>query len=296
MVQRARDGKQNEKTPGLARSNVHDVDSGGRVSQLRFGAADYISTRPLLAGLREGGASLCFESPAALVDSLLRGRLDAALVPAIEYLRGAGRFLVHGPALVGRAAPGGTVLISQKPIEEVERIAVGEFCRTPVAALRIVLGELHHTVPDLLVEKRIGEDDWRDRYDAALLTADMALRETTAPAVQGLTRYNVTEMWRTLTRTPLVQAVWAYNDASRGDEIMRAVTNSRRAGLDNLPALCDEIASASALEAMTIHDHLSRSWSYDLGEREMDGLHALNDYSCRYDLIRENRLAVAARV
>jgi chorismate dehydratase len=294
-VQRARDGKQNEKTPGLARSNVHDVDSGGRVSQLRFGAADYISTRPLLAGLREGGASLRFESPAALVDSLLRGQLDAALVPAIEYLRGAGRFLVHGPALVGRTAPGGTVLISQKPIEEVERIAVGEFCRTPVAALRIVLGEVHHTVPDLLVEKRIDEDDWRDRYDAALLTADAALRETTAPAVQGLTRYNVTEMWRNLTRTPLVQAVWAYNDASRGDEITRAVTNSRRAGLDNLPALCDEIAGSSELDAMTIHDHLSRSWSYDLGEREMDGLRALNDYSCRYDLIRENRLAVAVR-
>ena len=30
-------------------------------------------------------------------------------------------------------------------------------------------------------------------------------------------------------------------------------------------------------------------------QREMEGLRALNDYSCRYDLIRQNRLAVAAR-
>jgi chorismate dehydratase len=269
--------------------------SGGRVSQLRFGAADFISTRPLLAGLRKNGASLHFETPAALVDSLLRGRYDVALVPAIEYLRGAGRFMVIGPALVGRTAPGGVVLLSQKPLEEVERIAVGEFCRTPVAALRIVLGELHRTVPDLLVEKRIDEDDWRDRYDAALLTADSALRESSSPEVKGLVRYNVTEMWRALTRTPLVQAVWAYNDESRGAEITRVLSESRRAGLDGLPALCDEIAGASGLDAMTIHDHLSRSWSYDLGEREMEGLRALNDYACRYDLIRENRMAVAAR-
>lgn len=263
------------------------------MSQLRFGAADFISTRPLLAGLAKNGSSLHFESPAALVDSLVRGRYDAALVPAIEYLRGAGRFLVPGPALVGRTTPGGVVLISQKPLEEVERVAVGEFCRTPVAALRIVLGEMHRVVPDLLVEKRIDEDDWRDRYDAALLTADAALREVNAPPVQGLTRYNITEMWRTLTKTPLVQAVWAYTESSRGGEITRALVESRRAGLDNLPALCDEIAGSIGLDAMTIHDHLSRSWSYDLGEREMNGLRALNDYACRYDLIRENRLAVA---
>jgi chorismate dehydratase len=269
--------------------------TGGRVSQLRFGAADFISIRPLVQGLLNNGARLRFEPPAALVDTLLRGSYDAALVPAIEYLRGAGRFMVVGPALVGRATPGGIVLLSQKPVEELERVAVGEFCRTPVAALRVVLAEMHRVYPDLLVEKRIGEDDWRDRYDAALLTGDAALREVNSPPVQGLMRYNITEMWRTVTKTPLIDAVWAYNDAARGEEITRTLVESRRAGLENLPALCDEIAGTSGLEAMTIHDYLSRSWSYELGERELEGLRALNDYACRYDLIRESRMAVAAR-
>jgi predicted solute-binding protein len=294
-VQRARMGKQNETQPASRAALCTTPTTGGRVSQLRFGAADLISIRPLVQGLKENGASLGLESPPALVDSLLRGRYDAALVPAIEYLRGAGLFMVVGPALVGRPTPGGIVLLSQKPLEELERVAVGEFCRTPVAALRIVLGELHKIFPDLLVEKRIDEDDWRDRYDAALLTGDAALREVNAPAVKGLTRYNITEMWRTVTKTPLVHAVWAYNDAARGDEIKRALVDSRRAGLDKLPALCDEIAGTSGLDAMTIHDYLSRSWSYDLGEKELVGLRALNDHACRYDLIRESRLAVAAQ-
>jgi len=120
------------------------------VSPLRFGAADFIANRPLLCGLSNGnanGASLTYESQATLVDSFERGRYDAVLVPSIEYLRGAGRFLVPGPALVGRSAPGGIVLVSQKPLEELKRIAVGECCRTPVAALRIVLAEQQQCGP-----------------------------------------------------------------------------------------------------------------------------------------------------
>lgn len=265
------------------------------MSQLRFGAADFISTRPLLLGLQHSGASLRFESPAALAESVTRGRYDAALVPSIEYLRGAGRHIAQGPALIGRAAPGAIVLVSQKPLAEIERVAVGEFSRTPTAVLRIVLAETYRIFPDLLVEKRINEDDWRDRYDAALLTADAALREVTAEKTQGLMRYNVSEMWRSLTRTPLVHAVWVYNDAARGDEITRALVESRRAGLDSLSSLCDEIAGTSGFDALTIHDHLTRTWSYDLGERELEGLRALNDFSCRYDLIRESRLPVSIR-
>jgi chorismate dehydratase len=292
-------GPASKQTTGNATASraatVHDVDAimGGRVSQLRFGAADYISTRPLLAGLRRANASLHFESPAALVDSLARGRYDAALVPSIEYLRGAGNFLVEGPALVSRAAPGGMVLVSQKPIGELERVAVGEFCRTPVAALRIVLGEQFGIFPDLLVEKRIEEDDWRDRYDAALLTADAAFRETSAPIIHGLTRYNISEMWRTLTHTPLVHAVWVCNDASHLKPVTRLVVESCRAGLDDLSSLANEIAGQNGIDAMTVHDYLSRAWSYDLGGRELEGLRALNDFSCRYDLIRENRLSAA---
>jgi chorismate dehydratase len=267
---------------------------GGRVSQLRFGAADFISTRPLLRALQGAGAALHFETPAGLADSLIRGRYDAALVPSIEYLRGAGSHLVAGPALVSRSAPGSLVLVSRKPLADVERIAVGEFCRTPVAALRIVLAEMHGILPDLLVEKRIEEDDWRDRYDAALLTADAAFREINSPEIHGLARYNIAEMWRTVTRTPLVLAVWAYNDPARGKQITRALSSSLRAGLDGLPAISDELARERGVDAMVIHDYLSRTWSYELGTREMDGLRALNDYSCRYDIVRENRIAVAA--
>jgi len=268
------------------------------LNQLRFGAAEYISTRPLLHGLMQTGSTshVSFEPPAAIVESFARGRYDAALVPSIEYLRGAGKYLLAGPALVGRAGPGGILLVSQKPIEEVERVAVGEFCRTPVAVLRVVLAEQHHIYPDLLVEKRIDEDDWRDRYDAALITGDAAMREMTAEKMKGLIRYNVAEMWKTLTKAPLVHAVWVYDDAAKGNELARMLGDSRDLGVGRLSAISDELALTTGMDAMTLYDYFTRTWSYHLGERELEGLRALNDLSRKYDLIRESRMAVSVRV
>lgn len=263
------------------------------MSQLRFGAADFIANRPLLCGLLNGhahGADLTYEPQTTLVDSFERGRYDAALVPSIEYLRGAGRFLLPGPALVGRSAPGGVLLVSQKPLEELKRIAVGEYCRTPVAALRIVLAEQQHVFPDLLVEKRINDDDWRDRYDAALITGDAALREAAAAPTEGLIRFNVTEMWKSLTKTPLVHSVWVTDEESKLEEIRNVLISLCAFGIERLASLAEEIGALLSMDAMVAYDYLTRAWSYDLGDAEMEGLRALSDFARKYDLIRENRL------
>lgn len=268
------------------------------MSQLRFGATDFVSTRPLLFGLMHDDTlrgRVCFEPAATIVESFARGRCDAALIPTIEYLRGTGQYMLAGPALVGRSAPGGVMLVTQKPVDELERVAVGEFCRNAVAVVRIVLGENHGVYPDLLVEKRIGEDDWRDRYDAVLLTGDAALREANAEKIQGLVRYNVAEMWKSLTKTPLVHAVWVYDDRRLANEIALLLTASRDEGTGRLPAVAEEIARTSGIDAMLLYDYLTRTWSYELGEDELDGIRVLNDFARKYDLIRDNRLAAAAR-
>jgi chorismate dehydratase len=268
------------------------------VTPLRFGAADFIANRPLLCGLRNGHAHearLTYEPQTTLVDSFERGRYDAALVPSIEYLRGAGRYLLPGPALVGRSAPGGVLLVSHKPLEELQRVAVGEYCRTPVAVLRIVLAEQHQVFPDLLVEKRINEDDWRDRYDAALITGDAALREAAAEPTEGLARFNVTEMWKSLTKTPLVHSVWVSDEESRLEEIRNVLVSLCAFGLERLASLAEEIGIALSMDAMVAYDYLTRAWSYELGDAELEGLRALSEFARKYDLVREDRMLGAVR-
>ncbi len=114
------------------------------MQEVRIGVPDFISARPLVFGITRRQvteAALVYDEPGVLAESLQRGQLDVALIPCIEYLRGVGRYYLEGPAIVARPITGSIVLLTSKPAESLKRIAVNEFCRTPVCVTRIVLAE-----------------------------------------------------------------------------------------------------------------------------------------------------------
>jgi len=260
---------------------------------IRLGVPQFIAARPLIYGLMRGGANrveFTYNEPAILSDALARGQLDAALIPSIEYLRGTGHFYVAGPALVARPGRANIILVARKPLAELERVAVGEFCRTPVAALRVVLSELHDSEPDLLVEKNPNAD-WRECYDAILLAGDAALRRLTDEPVAGDTVHNVTSMWSELTGQPLVAALWVYSDPAIGTELSKLLLTSRNLGVQNLSHLCDGIAQTSQYDAEFLYDYLFNGWSYELHDNELTGLRTLEEHGLRFDLLRHGRMA-----
>jgi chorismate dehydratase len=263
------------------------------LSSIHLGIAQFICARPLVFGLTSDerpDVTLSYDEPAVLADLLSRHDMDAALIPSIEFLRGVGKSMAHSIALVARPNRGAAVLVSQQPIEDVKRIAVNEFCRTPIAALRIVLAEKYDLFPDMLVEKNF-EADWRDRYDAALLAGDDALRWLSNPSNDGDTHvYNITELWTEITETPLVLGLWVFGDTERRELLNKALILSRNLGMQNLSRLADGIAQSTQYESGFLYDYLSNCFSYDQGEDEIRGLHMLEELSIKYDLLREPRL------
>lgn len=263
------------------------------MSSIHLGIAHFICARPLVYGLTSDerpDVTLSYDEPAVLAESLSRHDMDAALIPSIEYLRGVGEALAHSVALVARPNRGAVVLVSQQPIEDVRRIAVNEFCRTPIAALRIVLAEKFSLFPDMLVEKNF-EADWRDRYDAALLAGDDALRWLNDPSNGDDTHvYNVAELWTEITNTPLILGLWVFGGTARRELLNKALILSRNLGMQNLSHLADGIAQSTQYEGEFLYDYLSNCFSYDQGEDELRGLRMLEELSIKYDLLREPRL------
>jgi predicted solute-binding protein len=84
-----------------------------------------------------------------------------------------------------------------------------------------------------------------------------------------------------------------YDDRRLASEIALLLTTSRDDGCERLPAVAEDIARTSGLDAMLVYDYLSRGWSYELGEEELEGVHALNDLARKYDLIRDSRFTTA---
>jgi len=262
------------------------------VARIRIGAPDYLSSRPLVFGLTRDASrriELSYHEPSQLCDALDRGALDAALIPSIEYLRGVGRDYLTGPALVAQRETGSLIFATDKPLDQVRRVAVDEFSRTPVAVLRIVLDRLHHCLPDFCVEKN-NVAAWHDRYDGVLLTGDRGVDYLHGNRKADVTWYDLGEMWYALEKTPLVVSLWAYNDESLAVELRHVLTESRDFGLNNLSLLAAGLAHATAQNGDFLREYFNHSWGYNLGADGELGLRQLETWALQYQLIQHRRL------
>ena len=255
-----------------------------------MGAPAHLAVRPLIYGLtsnRYDDVDLVYDEPGRVASALSAGSVDAALVPSIEYLRGVGRHVVGGPALVARGGTPSLVLVAQKDVAEIERIAVNQHCRTPVAVLRIVLDRLHGVLPDLCVLK--GQPEWKKEFDGILLAGDRGLDYLARRAAGHDIRYDLGEMWQSLFSVPLVLSLWAYNDERLGDRLAEVLTDSRNFGMSNLSLLADGVSRTCAHDSQLLYNYYSQVWSYDLGRQEKEGLGALEESALEYHLIQHPR-------
>jgi chorismate dehydratase len=258
----------------------------------RIGAPDYLSIRPLIFGLTrypEKDVELVYGESSLLAESLHRGDLDAALIPSIEFLRGKGAYCIHGPALIARRGSHGLVLLVNKPLPRVKRIAVDEFSRTPIAVLRIVLERLHGILPDVCVHKG-ALTDWRNHYDGLLLSDDRGLDLLSGIKRNGDTTHDLCEMWEALQRQPLVLSVWAYNEETLGARLKAVLTDSRDFGVENLHELCHGIARSSNHSPNFLYEYFTTGWGFHMGKLEEEGLKVLEDRALEYQLINSPRL------
>ena len=262
------------------------------MSTLRIGTPDHLAARPLVYGLTQHPderVQLVYDEPGRLADLLDRKRLDAALVPSIEFLRGIGAYHLAGPALIARGRTRSLILASRKSLPEVEKIAVGEYCRTPLVALRRVLDRLYGALPDFCVLKDTNAD-WRTQYDAILLAGDRGLEYSRRQPQEDETLHDLGEMWSLMTPTPLVLSLWAYNDESLRPELESILRGSRDHAVKNLSLLSDGVATTTPYDGEFLYKFFTSGWSYNLGPQEEEGLRVLEEFALEYRLIHERRL------
>lgn len=271
---------------------------GSHVKRIRIGASDHFAARPLLFGLQEhasNGVELVYGLPGQLALWLERGDVDAALIPSIEFLRGVGERAVAGPVMSARGRAMDLLLVSQQPLDRVKRIAVDEFSRTQLVALRAVLDKLHRALPDLCVVKQrpLDASNWRVDFDAALLTENDALAYACREPRAGETSYDVGGMWQSLYGCPLVISLWAYNDENLRREIEPLLVSSRDRGVANLRAIAETVSRGCAQDADALYQCYRTAWNFELGIEEEEGFRMLEEVACAYQLLQTHRLEKA---
>lgn len=237
---------------------------------VRVGCVSYLNTAPLVEGMgRARGIELIPAPPARLIEMLLAGRAEVALLSMIDAQRSPEPVALIPAGMIGCDGPTMTVrLYSASPVREIRRVHVDSESHTSVALLRIILREVHGVSPEFVefdARERVAQRDGAEAIewpDAMLLIGDKVVTDS-PPAIRYPHQLDLGEAWKALTGLPFVYAAWACLERDASSARVRtaavALDRQRRHNATRL----DWIISARAP---------ARGWPIDLAQRYLHDL------------------------
>lgn len=249
-----------------------------RAEPIRVGAVSYLNAKPLYYRLVDfaPGIRLEMDYPSVLAERLGSGVLDVALIPSVEYLRGAaqGYTIVPGFAIAARGPVRSVKLFSRVPLDSVERVALDEGSRTSQALARVWLAEAYGVEPDRFEPLPMGVSALESTADAVLVIGDRAMKVPHAPFREVV---DLAEAWVEWTGLPFVFALWVVRPGVDLGDLPDVLARCRSEGLAHAGELADEHGPRLGLDRDACVEYLTRVLSYDLGEPEIAGLRLFAD-------------------
>jgi len=247
----------------------------------KIGVVDYLNARPLVSGLdRERGVKLVPAAPSALSDLLLEGRVQVALVSAIECFRHPELRILPEIGVCSEGPIKSIKLFLNKPLEAVERVALDRSSRSAATLTRLVFLEFLQKPEVDFFEVEPTTSPEEVEADAVLVIGDAALRAD-AGAMEPV---DLGAFWTERTGLPFVYAVWMFHESTNMDAILPLLFKARDRGMPERPRIAQEAAKELGLPAAGLRQYLTRNLRYQLGEREIKGLERFRDLASEHGL------------
>lgn len=245
--------------------------TGEATGALRLGAVPFLNGRPLVRYLDPAEpppVKLTHEVPSLLTQMMEQARLDAALLPSIEYFRHIDYRIVPGVSISADGMVESVRIFSKKPIEKIRSLALDESSRTSVALAKILLKRKLGALPSLTTcaaDAVLSDID----ADAMLLIGDPAM--TFRSEVPTFV-FDLGEEWKKLTGLPFVYAMWVARADVDVDALQPKLLKARDEGLTRVREIAAEAAGDTGLSEETCLNYLQHIMRYELGEREVEAL------------------------
>lgn len=259
--------------------------------KLRVGIVNFLNSRPLAWGFLKGHHadlfSASYHPPSTVAQLLAQGGLDIGLVPSVEVQRIPGLRVLPDLCVAATEEVRSVLLVADRPVQEVRRVALDVNSRTSVALLKVLCAERWGIEPEW-VERRPEVERMLSEADAALIIGDPALKVDRE-------RYRVIDLaaeWRALTGLPFVFAVWAVRPEVELPDLAFYFKSSLRFGLSSLDAIVRESAAELGLSSDLIHTYLTRNLRFFLQEPEIEGLTTFWRLAAKHGLTPAHRAEV----
>jgi chorismate dehydratase len=262
------------------------------MAPLRISAISFLNTAPLMWDFEHGDAARDFAIeytiPSACAAALAANQADIGIIPAVTYAEIPGLVILPNIAIAAKHFVRSILLVSKKPIEQVETVATDTSSRTSVALLQVLFAKFFGG-PRQLTPHAPQLDLMLHSHDAALLIGDAALEITVG---KEYFVYDLAHMWHERTGQPFVFAFWAVrldslDRAPRDLDLVKVFQQSRDHGLEpaNLRVIAQQWSSKLKLSEADILTYLTENVHYYLDRQNHAGLQLFLRYSQEIGLI-----------
>jgi predicted solute-binding protein len=242
------------------------------------GVVPYLNAVPLVADL-PGDVRVVEAVPSELSVLLEAGRVDAALLPVAEAMRGVGEGFLGSYGIASEGAVESVLLFlppgaaGGAPGTWPRRVVLDPASRTSVALFRVLCARAWEVEPPVEeTAAAAGPEPGGDPGRMTLVIGDRAMqaRREYAGAVVDLG-----EAWTGWTGLPFVYAAWTARrglDAASRGRLARVLDEAADRGLRRREALAREHGPRRGTPPADAERYLARSIRYRIGPREREGL------------------------
>lgn len=237
----------------------------------RVSVVQYLNTAPLVWGMLWGGQQgkydLEFTTPAACADAVRRRKADLGIIPSIEYQHMDRAQIIAGISIASKGEVKSVLLLSKKPIEKIQSVAVDNSSRTSAALVRILMRKFYSRFVSV-IPAAPRPDVMLERADAALVIGDPALTYDGSVAEV----YDLGAEWKKFTGLPFVFAVWAGHEDAKLARFRKDFEESRDYGLAHVDEIAAQYAPKLKMQEAALKVYLTRNMDYSLDEDNRKGL------------------------
>jgi chorismate dehydratase len=286
------------------------------MAKLRISIVEYLNTAPLVWGFAEGPLAgkydLSFALPSQCAESLSRGDVDVAIIPAIEYQRIPNLVALPGMAVAAKGEVRSILVVAKKPIDMAQRIALDTSSRSSAALVRLLARELWQIQPEW-IDADPDPGEMLNRADAALVIGDPALRislkwealngkppsdgsccqgdieDMPVPGHETIFLYDVAYQWREMTGRPCVLALWAGRRDRITPEVVADFQASKQYGLGRVREIAEAASIKLDMPPRALERYLADNINFDLDEENLAGLNLYFEKAAAAGLIPQAR-------
>lgn len=244
------------------------------------GAVPYLNARPLVHALEKShDVRVIYDVPSNLPAMLDSSYAQAVLVSSVEALTRPAARIAAGASISSYGEVLSVRLFSKGLPQDIRSLALDANSMTSNVLARIILAERYGCEPETAPTSS-GLHEALVVHDAAVLIGDRGMRADGA----GLHVLDLGHEWTSMTGLPFVWALWVGGE--RLDENLAGILwEARRQGEAALDEIIEEEVSAGKWERALCERYLREVMSYDLGERDLEGLRRFGEMAARMGIV-----------